>query len=252
MKLRETRRHWNRFARTDPLWAVLAEPDKTEGRWRVDEFFATGRAGIQSLLEWVNGYAPAVRRERALDFGCGVGRLSQALAEHFSFVDGVDIAEEMLSLAGKYNQHGPRVRYLHNTAADLSLLPSDRYDLVLSDITLQHIEPRYAGAYLREFVRVCAPGGVILFQLPAAIPSEAGPEHFKFSWYPPTFWARARRFARRWKENHLPSAPVMEMHAFPRAQVQQLLESSGAKVLAIERHDAGPHIESYRYLAQKA
>jgi ubiquinone/menaquinone biosynthesis C-methylase UbiE len=251
MKLRLTRRNWNRFAKADPLWAILTAPDKTERRWKMDEFFATGRTTIETQLEWIHRYAPSLRGERALDFGCGVGRLSQALAEHFREVDGVDIAEQMLALAAKHNRHGARVRYLHNTHPDLRLLPSARYDLVFSEITLQHVEPRYARSYLKEFVRVCAPAGVISFQLPAALSPRDAAERFKFTWYPPTLWTRTCRSARRWRERHFPLAPVMEMHAIARAEVEYLLESSGATILAVEPHEAGPLIESYRYLAAK-
>jgi 2-polyprenyl-3-methyl-5-hydroxy-6-metoxy-1,4-benzoquinol methylase len=54
---------------------------------------------------------------RALDFGCGVGRLTQALATHYDKVDGVDISWEMINLARRHNQHGDRVKYFANRQA---------------------------------------------------------------------------------------------------------------------------------------
>ncbi len=50
-------------------------------------------------------------KRRALDFGCGVGRLTQALARHFNIVDGVDIAPSMIELANQFNRSGGRCRY---------------------------------------------------------------------------------------------------------------------------------------------
>ena len=252
MKLPATRRHWNRFARQDPFWAVLTDPTKVGGGWQVEEFFKTGRDAIAVQVRAVRDQLPELRRGRALDFGCGVGRLSQALAEHFDAVEGVDIAEDMLALARRHNRHGPRVTYHHNTEADLRLFPDNRFDFVLSDITLQHVEPQYARAYITEFVRVTAPGGAISFQLPAWIPPGDRPERFKFSWYPPTLWTRIRRFTRRWWQRYFPSEPVMEVHAVPQAEVLELLRSAGSTIVSVERnYAAGPAIESYRYLAIK-
>lgn len=106
---------------------------------------------------------------RALDFGCGVGRLTQALAEHFEECDGVDIAGPMIDEARRINRHGDRCRYHVNDTANLQLFPSASFDFVLSIIVLQHMEPRYAGAYIAEFLRVLRPGGVAGFQVPATM-----------------------------------------------------------------------------------
>jgi ubiquinone/menaquinone biosynthesis C-methylase UbiE len=252
MKLPSTRRHWNRFARVDPFWAVLTDPTKVGRRWEVEEFFKTGRDAIEVQVRAVREQLPQLGRRRALDFGCGVGRLSQALADHFDEVEGVDIAEDMLAHAQRHNRHGSRVTYHHNTRADLQFLPDNRFDFILSDITLQHVEPQYARAYIAEFVRVCAPGGAISFQLPSWIPPGDRPEKFKFSWYPPTLWTRIRRFTRRGWDRYFPSNPIMEVHAIPQEEVRQILESAGATVVAVEPNAAaGPAIESYRYLATK-
>ena len=51
------------------------------------------------------GGSPAARRS-ALDFGCGIGRLSQALAEHFDQVYGVDISPKMIELARAAQSQG--------------------------------------------------------------------------------------------------------------------------------------------------
>src|SRR5438445_9101994 len=67
-RLRDSQRLWDRHAAADPLWAVLSDP-------------ATLLYELGCLIE--------VRREAALDFGCGVGRLTQALAPHFARVVGV-------------------------------------------------------------------------------------------------------------------------------------------------------------------
>lgn len=108
----------------------------------------------------------------ALDFGCGVGRLTQALADHFTTVIGVDVSPTMLQLASKLNRHDVRVTYVRNQAPDLSRFLSNSFDFVYSDIVLQHIEPEMSLNYLREFVRLLRPGGVAVFQLPSHLRPE--------------------------------------------------------------------------------
>lgn len=247
MRLSQTRRHWNRMAQTDPLWAVLTDPDKQGNRWQLEEFFATGRDIVAVELATARQLYPELRTRAALDFGCGVGRLSQALAEHFETVTGIDISEDMLALARRHNTRGERVRYLHNPHPDLRLLPDASFDFVYSLITLQHMEPVYARRYIAEFVRVATPGGVIFFQLPAT--TTPVPASRPFTLWPDTL---ARRLV-RWGRRKLAIDPVMEMHAMPRTEVEVVLRETGARILHVQRHDAaGAAIESWSYLACKA
>ncbi|MBI2515741.1 MAG: class I SAM-dependent methyltransferase [Opitutae bacterium] len=244
MRLSSTRRHWNRFAQTDPLWAILTDPDKKGNRWQVDEFFADGRRIVAAELTRVRAGYPELRTNSALDFGCGVGRLSQALAGHFQSVAGIDLSENMLAHAHRYNQHGARVRYLHNPHPDLRLLPDDTFDFVYSLLTLQHMEPAYALRYIEEFVRVAAPGGAIFFQLPATVT----PRRRSFTLWPDTLAWRLWR----WTKRKLAIEPVMEMHCIPRAEVEATLHAAGAEILHAYRYDAaGSEIESWGYLARK-
>lgn len=247
MRLWLARRHWNLFARTDPFWAVLTEPDKQGRRWQVDEFFATGRAEVNATLARVRavcpGWAPS---GAALDFGCGVGRLTLGLAEHFETVNGVDISAAMLERARHHNPHGARVRFHENRAPDLRLFPDGSHRFVLSLITLQHIAPEASRRYLAEFARVCAPGGLIVVQVPDRLLRTSRPR--RFSWWIPTHWKRLKRAARRW----LVLEPTMEMHPIAREEVEAILRQAGTELLAVDPlPSAGPEFTSYRYIAQR-
>jgi SAM-dependent methyltransferase len=245
VKLWQTRRHWEKFARVDPLWAVLSEPDKKGNRWQADAFFATGRELVASELGRVRALCPALRTGHALDFGCGVGRLTQALAGHFDRVTGVDVSAEMIRLAREHNRHGPRVTYVHNPHADLRGFDDGAFDFVYSLLTLQHVAPEYARGYIAEFVRVLAPGGVVLFQLPTRRP--APPRRTPHAWLV-ALALRAWRAANRL----VALRPVMEMHAIPREEVVAHLRALGAEILDVHRYDpAGEMLESYGYIARK-
>ncbi len=223
------------------MWAVLAHADKAGKRWEPADFFATGRATIDAEIARVRARYPELPRGRALDFGCGVGRLSQALAAHFDEVTGIDISAGMIALARQHNSAGPRVTYLHNHRPDLALVNGTQFDFVYSLITLQHIAPDYARRYIAEFVRVLAPGGAVLFQIPAAsrVPPRRAPSG-------PTklLWHVLNR--------SLAMEPVMQMHTLPRETVLATLREAGAEVLDVFRYDAaGAEFESYGYLARK-
>jgi SAM-dependent methyltransferase len=164
--LDELRRNWDEFGRSDPLWAILSEPGTQGGRWDLERFLAAGDAEIEGVLAHLTELGVAPKAGRALDFGCGVGRLTQALARTFASCDGVDIAEPMIEEARRINQRGDRCTYHVNTAPNLGIFEDERFDFVYSNLVLQHMEPRYSLGYLAEFGRVLAPGGVTMFQLP--------------------------------------------------------------------------------------
>ena len=166
MNLELLKQNWEAFGAQDPLWAILSDPSRRGGRWELDEFLQTGEDEIAGVVADLVATGIAVPTGRALDFGCGVGRLTQALAARFHRCDGVDIATSMITEARRINRFGDRVRYHVNAEPDLSLFAGQSFDLVLSFIVLQHMEPGYAARYLSEFIRVLKVGGIAVFQLP--------------------------------------------------------------------------------------
>ena len=166
-ELADVRDVWEGQARSDPLWAILSEPDKRGGRWDLDAFFAEGTAEISRVMERVLAVAPDLPCGLAVDFGCGVGRLSQPLATYFDRVVGVDISPTMIELAGRFDRTGGRVGYVENNAHDLRFLDDAVADLVYSNIVLQHVGADLARAYLAEFFRITRPGGFLVFQMPS-------------------------------------------------------------------------------------
>src|SRR5213075_3164955 len=130
------------------------------------EFFRTGVVEIDDVMAYVDRLGLKFARRAALDFGCGVGRLTQALCGHFDAAVGVDIAPSMIDKARAYNRHGERCRYSLNVSDDLSQFDDGQFDFIYSNIVLQHMLPRYSKKYVREFLRLLAPGGVAVLQLP--------------------------------------------------------------------------------------
>ena len=228
MKLSEVQQYWDRQAHADPMWAILTDPAKAGGRWNADEFFATGVRDVGAFMQQAEAWGKPAARRTALDFGCGIGRLSQALAEHFDHVYGVDISPRMIELAQQHNRQGARVEYRCDEAGDLTHFADGSIDMILSWITLQHMRPRYARRYIQEFLRVLAPGGFLLFQYPSQ-PIGLGV-----------------RLA-RWKA-FLSRPRPMYMNGMHREKVIALLEGGGGQVFDIQQDDhAIPGYHSFCY-----
>jgi SAM-dependent methyltransferase len=173
--LKQLQKNWDEFGKIDPLWAILTSPDRKGGKWDTEEFFAAGRREIDHIMRRAEALTLPARRETALDFGCGVGRLTQALCAWFERCCGVDIAPSMIALARQHNTYGRKCEYFLNPDSDLQIFSDDVFDFVYSSIVLQHMEPRYSTSYIREFVRVLRPRGLVVFQLPGS-PRTAAPQ----------------------------------------------------------------------------
>ena len=243
MSLEELKANWDGFGRTDPLWSILTDPDKRGNKWSAQEFFDTGSKDIDDLMNRASRFDACFLRGKALDFGCGVGRLTQPLCAYFGEVHGVDIAPSMIELANTYNRHPDSCTYHLNESGGLSMFPDGEFDLVYTSRTLQHMEPQYARVYLREFVRILRPGGLLAFQ----VPDSPDYRHIgnKLRKAAPAFVIRAFRKLAYGR------GPRMEMHTIPREEVIDMLEGEGAKLLAVENDESARQFISYVFYASK-
>jgi 2-polyprenyl-3-methyl-5-hydroxy-6-metoxy-1,4-benzoquinol methylase len=164
MNISQASKNWAELGEADPMWAILTDDQKRGRKWQREEFFATGRQEIEASLKSVVDAGVTLNPGLALDFGCGLGRLTQALANHFQKVDGVDVSTSMVRQAREYNTHGSAVEYHVNCKTDLSLFPKERFDFVYSNIVLQHIPPSHQLSYIAGFMDVLKVGGFAYFQ----------------------------------------------------------------------------------------
>jgi SAM-dependent methyltransferase len=223
MALKHVQQTYDALGAEDPLYAVLSFPGKQGNRWDPEVFFQRGENEIRQVLADLQERGVSLQRNHALDFGCGVGRLSQALANHFEQVDGVDISHTMVKAANDFNRHGDRCTYHVNTAPDLSLFPDERFDFIYSNITLQHIPPEASEAYIRDFFRVLKPGGVALFQVPSG--RRRSSNRLAVAWYR----FRSGTLRRTWKR--LRGKPPVEIHSVHRERVLEIIQTSGGRLL---------------------
>jgi ubiquinone/menaquinone biosynthesis C-methylase UbiE len=153
---------WESLAKHDALWAVLTDGSKVGGKWDIAEFMATGEAEIETVMGHLAriGCVPDPGG-MALDFGCGVGRLTQALSRRFTSCVGLDISQQMIQKAESLNEH-KNCKYVASSALRLPF-PDASFSFIYSNIVLQHMPQCFSTAYLSEFVRTLSPRGMLVF-----------------------------------------------------------------------------------------
>lgn len=244
VNVNQLQRNWERFGEADPVWAVLTDGQDSREDRSSAEVFALGRADAGRWLARMAAIGGTATGERALDFGCGVGRLSQGLAPHYASVVGVDVSRPMLAAAEKHNADPGRVKFVHNTRDDLRLFEDASFDLVLTHIVLQHLPPPLAVRYLAEFMRILRPGGSLIFQ----IPTERVQRKWRYALIKSLPWlvATYRRL------RHGPT-PHMEMHAVSPRTIEATIAAGRGKVLAADPDfSAGPTFRSATYYVSKS
>lgn len=235
-----TQREWEDLAELDPLWAILSDNQKQFGRWDLEEFFASGQREIDALMQACGRKQGS--SGRVLDFGCGVGRLSRALRFYFEEVYGVDISDEMIRLAKK---HTPSCKFLVNQTDDLRLFQDNFFDFVYSNIVLQHQRSRdLAKAYVREFIRVIRPGGMIVFQIPHKLTLRHAlqPRRRLYSLLRKCGFS-ATYLYNRWRLN-----PMRTIH-LSSAEVQETVCAAGGRLL--RSYPDNFHVHSTSYVVSK-
>jgi SAM-dependent methyltransferase len=104
------------------------------------------------------------------------------------------------------------------------------------------MKPPYIKGYLKEFLRLLAPGGLLAFQ----VPSEPVPEESRTL-------VSAEESPPSLADPLHPYQPYMEMHAIPKDEVIAWLEAHGGKIIQVKGDDsAGPNWVSYRYFVTKS
>jgi ubiquinone/menaquinone biosynthesis C-methylase UbiE len=234
MQIERQAQDWNELAQLDPHWAILTSPGKRFGGWDSDEFFATGTAEADAFMRRVDELGAPRARGRALDFGCGLGRMTRALAAHFDECVGVDISDEMIRGAQEANADVDGVSFVVNRASDLRQFPDASFDLVYSVIVLQHVPDRAAiESYVREFCRVLRPGGLAVFTLPSHIPAI-----FRLQWRRRLYQALRRiGVSAEFLYRRLHLMPIA-MSYVPERDMTSLVDSSGGRMLTIDTQGA--------------
>lgn len=163
-KLLQQQESWEKLAKLDPYWSVLSDSDKIDYGWNLAAFYATGKIQVKKIFTLLEEKGIRIRTAHAMDYGCGVGRLSEALAFIFSKVTGVDFSQNMIDLAEAHNVFH-NLTYKRVNGKDLTEFPEKTFDFVISLITLQHTLPKLQYNIIQEMTRVINDDGVIFLSI---------------------------------------------------------------------------------------
>ena len=211
--------NWRSLGVSEPYWSVLTNPiylnDSFEAH--AEEFFAHGRHDVLRFLAALrrSGFTDTAF-DRALDFGCGVGRLSIALAPLAQSVIGVDVSAPHLAEATKtMAMHGiDNVELVRIDTPDQIDALGD-FDLIVSRLVLQHNPPPVMAALYGKLLARLRPGGFAVVQMP-------------------TFIADYRFDVAEYLESE---NSVMEMNALPQHEVFRIIAAQGCRTLEVREDD---------------
>ena len=165
---------WNARAREDAgYYVAFGRRDQDDA-----DFYATATEMVTGL-EFELRRVPLSERGgwRALEIGCGPGRLMRPMSRHFLEIDGVDVSDEMIAIAKQRLSDLPNAHPHHNDGASLSLFPDETFEFVYSYAVFQHIPRREVVIqYLRETHRVMKTGGLTRLQF-NGLPQGGGPAY---------------------------------------------------------------------------
>jgi ubiquinone/menaquinone biosynthesis C-methylase UbiE len=157
-------RTWRPYGVADPYYAVLAEDRYRKNRFDDTarrEFFKSGEEHIAWVLSNIRrSIDPEFTPTKALDFGCGVGRLVLPLSRIAREVVGADVSPTMLAEAQR-NVDEAGASNVKLVLSDDSLQSHGTgFDLVHSYIVIQHIPPERGEAIFMGLADKLKPGGV--------------------------------------------------------------------------------------------
>lgn len=155
---------WEDWGRLDPYFAVLTDERFRRGQITDaarKDFFESGFTHVRHILAKIRQHLdPNFKPSVSLDFGCGVGRVSLALASISDKVIGVDVSSAMLAEA-RTNAEKAKCRNIEFLGPNYDLAEiSGEINFVHSYIVFQHIAPPRGYVFFEKLVDLLAPNGI--------------------------------------------------------------------------------------------
>ena len=156
------RRFWDRRARENPWFFINNTLDYNDPD--LDRFWASGERDLDLILGQ-QGIALELS-DHVVEIGCGVGRMTRAIARRVSWVSAIDVAPTMLAMAKAENRELSNVEWILGDGTSLTGVPDASADACISFVVMRHIpDPQVTLGYVREMGRVLKSGGWSVFQI---------------------------------------------------------------------------------------
>jgi trans-aconitate methyltransferase len=237
---------WRDFGKDDPYFGVLSHAEYSRENLTsasVEAFFKSGETHIAQLLSSIERAAIPLRIGRALDFGCGVGRLLIPLATRFREAIGVDVSEGMLAECKRNLDDRKLINVMLSER-----IPHLDLDVVHSALVFQHINARRGYDIILECWSRLAPGGLLAIQLPTRFTGSRATWHLRqLRNALPILQAPYNILSnRRWNK------PGVQMNVYDLNVLSARLLDAGATRIILLRHDSDSSFVGVYVLAVKA
>lgn len=163
---------WSHLGITKPHFSVLTDkqflPENLDSN--LDKFWLSGELEadlIEKILIRHNfKFSSLFSSKICAEYGCGVGRVTLALALRFSKVHGYDISQGHLEQAEKRAQEIKSSNCKFHLCAENFLEVIEKCDFFYSRIVFQHNPPPVISHLIRNALRALKPNGIAIFQVP--------------------------------------------------------------------------------------
>lgn len=226
---------WEYFGKNDPYYGVIAQPEFHQQTLNEDakaRFFESGSHHIDRVLSVIHTHlVPEFIPSKAIDFGCGVGRLTIPLATVCDSVIAVDVSESMLKEA-MTNCALKEISNVKFVQSDDQLAGvTETVDFINSFIVFQHIPPQRGEEIVRRLIDRLQEGGVgvlhFTYLRQASLPTQL------------RYWAINSvpllnglvNFLRRKKPFNY---PTMQMHAYRLETLFRILQEKNCSRIYVE------------------
>lgn len=226
---RDTDEDWKGIA-GEPYYGVFSHTEYFRDQLtpeRLEQFWQTGRQEIAGQLDILRRHYGPFEPRSAIDFGCGVGRLTRAMAAIVDQAYGIDVAPLMLAEARKGAP--ANIDFRHD-------LPDGPVDWINSTIVFQHIHPANGIPLLARLLERLAPGGGITLQFGFYKERQA----FSADWLGMDYVS--------WDGDRMttlmetpPAAGTMMMYDYDLNQLLAMFHAAGIDRLSLQHSDHGGH-----------
>lgn len=156
------RRFWDTRAREDA--AFFVDDRLPYGGNDTEAILAGGAEVLERFTELLGVRFASL--DTVVEIGCGLGRVTRALASRSAEVVALDISPQMIERASELNRDLGNVTWLVGDGVSLAGVADASVGACFSHVVFQHApDPAVTLGYVREMGRVLRPGGWAAFQV---------------------------------------------------------------------------------------
>lgn len=142
--------------------------DEVNARRLVDSSFWNDKAKFESKAdEWCDRFVyPYLTTNSplplALDYGCGVGRITRRIAPYFKEVVACDVSPEMIEFAKVYLKGIDNLTFIRVNGTNLEKVKKYRFNRIFSFLVFQHMRKRDTLSIMTAMSRILCKDGLLI------------------------------------------------------------------------------------------